>query len=80
MIKFIFVPSNGSSGLAHDPLHCVPGLTLPLGDASTFFINVLSLPGSLKNKWTKRLSLVFRCSVHVFSWSNFSQASQEILL
>ena len=47
MIKFIFVPGERSSGLAHDLLHCVPGLTLPLGDATFFFINVLSLSGSL---------------------------------
>ena len=37
MIKFIFVHGERSSGLAHDLLHCVPGLTLPLGDANLFF-------------------------------------------
>ena len=51
MIKFIFVLGETSSGLAHDVLHCVPGLTLPLGDANNFFfISVLSLSGSLKKK------------------------------
>ena len=43
MIKFIFVHSDGSSGLAHDPLHRVTGLTLPPVDANTFFIRVPSL-------------------------------------
>ena len=41
MIKFIFVLSETSSGLAHGLLHCVPGLTLSPGDANpasqTFF-------------------------------------------
>ena len=50
MIKFIFVTGEESSGLAYDSLHCVPGLTLPPGDANHFFINVLSLTGSLKKK------------------------------
>ncbi len=36
MIKFIFVTGEGSSGLAYDPSHCVPGLTLPPGDANSF--------------------------------------------
>ena len=56
MIKFIFVFSERSSGLAHDLLHCVPGLTLPPGDANFFFIHVLSLPGSLKKKKASQLS------------------------
>lgn len=34
MIKFIFVTREESSGLAHDSSHCVPGLTLPPGDAN----------------------------------------------
>ena len=52
MIKFIFDPREESSGLAYDSLHCVPGLTLPPGDANftLFFINVLSLTGSLEKK------------------------------
>ena len=37
MIKFIFVPRFGSSELAHDPSHCVIGLTLPPIDANTPF-------------------------------------------
>ena len=37
MIKLIFVPSFGSSGLAHDPSHRVIGLTLPPIDAKYFF-------------------------------------------
>ena len=36
MIKFIFVRCEGSSRLAYDSLHCVPGLTLPPGDANPF--------------------------------------------
>lgn len=37
MIKFIFDPREESSGLAYGSLHCVPGLTLPPGDANLFF-------------------------------------------
>ncbi len=37
MIKFIFVTGEESSGLAYDSSHCVPGLTLPPGDANSFF-------------------------------------------
>ena len=48
MIKFIFVPSFGSSGLAQDPSHRVIGLTLPPIDANHFFINYSSLPEVLK--------------------------------
>ena len=55
MIKFIFVFSERSSGLAHDLLHCVPGLTLPLGDANLFFISVLSSPESLKKKKARQM-------------------------
>ncbi len=51
MIKFIFVLSDGSSGLAHDPLHRVIGLTLPPIDANTFFITVLSLSETLEKIW-----------------------------
>ena len=49
MIKFIFVPRFGSSELAHDPSHCVIGLTLPLIDANSF-IKCSSLPEALKKK------------------------------
>ena len=42
MIKFIFVPGKSSSGLAHDILHCVPGLTLSLGDATSSFSSMFS--------------------------------------
>jgi hypothetical protein len=55
MIKFIFVTGEEFSGLAYDSSHCVPGLTLPLGDANFFFINAPSLPGSLKKKITYRV-------------------------
>ena len=37
MIKSIFVPSDGFSGLAHDPLHRVIGLILPPIDANYVF-------------------------------------------
>ena len=49
MIKFIFVTGDGSSRLAYDPLHCVPGLTLPLGDANLFHHD-LSKSGFLEKK------------------------------
>lgn len=39
MIKFIFDPREESSGLAYDSLHCVPGLTLPPGDANFSFFH-----------------------------------------
>ena len=49
MIKFIFVLGERSSGLAHDLLHCVPGLTLPLGDATSLFSSMFSAcPGFLE--------------------------------
>ncbi len=50
MIKSIFVFRDGSSVLAHDPLHRVIALTLPPIDANIFFITVLSLSGALKKK------------------------------
>ncbi len=51
MIKIIFVTCEGSSGLAYDFSHCVPGLTLPLGDANIFFTNCLRSTEALeKNK------------------------------
>ncbi len=58
MIKFIFVPRDGSSELAHDPLHRVIGLTLLLIDANTFFIKCYSLSEALK----KRVRLVLECN------------------
>lgn len=39
MIKFIFDPREESSGLAYGSLHCVPGLTLPPGDANHVFFS-----------------------------------------
>ena len=51
MIKFIFVPSFGSSGLAHDPSHRVIGLTLPPIDANLFFIKCFSLSEALEKKF-----------------------------
>ena len=66
MIKFIFVPRFGSSGLAYDPWHRVIGLTLLPIDANPnlfFFINGLSLTGTLKKK-TARLAL------SVVGWSD----------
>ncbi len=37
MIKSIFVFRDGSSGLAHDPLHRVIAFTLPPIDANIYF-------------------------------------------
>jgi hypothetical protein len=59
MIKFIFVLSDGSSGLAHDPLHRVIGLTLPPIDANPLFIKSCSLSEALKkNIWIVRCAAV----------------------
>ena len=43
MIKSIFVLREASSGLAYDASHCVPGLTLPPGDAKSIFHQYLQL-------------------------------------
>jgi hypothetical protein len=37
LINLIFASSDGVSVLAHAPLHCVLGLTLPSSDANTLF-------------------------------------------
>ena len=55
MIKFIFVLGERFSGLAHDHLHCVPGLTLPPGDATLFFHQCSQLDWVIEEEKNHRL-------------------------
>ena len=41
MIIPIFGPREESSVLAHDSSHCVPGITLPPGDANHLLVELL---------------------------------------
>lgn len=50
----IFGLGRRSSVLAHDRLRCVPGITLPPGDANQPFIAAVSEPSAVKKgvRWT----------------------------
>ena len=58
MIKFIFDPREESSGLAYASLHCVPGLTLPLGDANLFFHQLAQLVWAFEEENDDQRTLV----------------------
>lgn len=65
MIKFIFDPREESSGLAYDSLHCVPGLTLPLGDANFFFHQCAQLVWVSEEEKSNVISLAAKPSATV---------------
>ena len=48
MIILIFVSREVSAVLAHDSSHCVPGITLPPGDANLSFHCLRRFSGEVK--------------------------------
>ena len=66
MIIIIFETRAVSSVLAHDPAHCVPGITLPPGDAT--FSLLLGLAQAVKkslDRATLRVLLWYCCGGEV---------------